>query len=100
MARKDRGVLEPHPGNPVSCHPKKESKGDKPPGVLRWSLLDTVMAERPSRCHLSRGLSAGGGWPGGGSQGARAANVKAQIRESQTPHLEPESGEKGTERGG
>ena len=33
MARKDRGILELHPENPVSCHPKKESKGDKPPGV-------------------------------------------------------------------
>ena len=58
------------------------------------------MAERPSRCHLSRELNAGGRWLGGGSQGARASNVKAQIRESQTPHGELESGERGTERGG
>ena len=33
MARKDRGLLELHPGNPLSCQPKKESKRDKPPGA-------------------------------------------------------------------
>lgn len=99
-ARKDRGVLEPQPGNAGSCLPKKESEGDKPPGAAEAESIRDSDGRKPSRCHLSRGLSAGGGRPGGSSQGARAAGVKAQIRESQTPHEELESEERGTERGG